>query len=71
MRSESNQHTSFGGAKIEKPSIMPSIENLDKARTHLRGVEKLEYVDDDALGGDEDERFNFEPENVGVDLNEK
>ena len=65
---KSSTRSRLKGPKAEKLSIISTSYKLNKVRMHRREMEKLNCVHAGALWGDEDECFNLELENFGVDL---
>ena len=65
---KSSTRNSLQGPTVGKRSIISTSHKLNKVRMHRREMEKPNRVNAGALWGDEDERFNLELENFGVDL---
>ena len=67
---KSGQRVGLGSDKIEKLSIISMTHKLNKARIRHLEMEKLNCEDKGALWRNEDERFDLELENFGVNIDD-
>ena len=59
----------FKGPTVEKLTIISTSYTLSKAKAHRREMKELNFAEEGAPWGDEDNHFNLELDNFGVDLN--